>query len=58
MYKMEHLVNGINSLIWEERAFPEGGRYFYSPALGQLRLSLGHSGEPVRGGILADEMGL
>jgi hypothetical protein len=58
MYKMEHLENGINSLIWEERAFPEGGRYFYSPILGQLRLALGHSSEPVRGGILADEMGL
>jgi hypothetical protein len=58
MYKMEHLEHGINSLIWEERAFPEGGRYFYSPALGQLRLNIGDSTEPVRGGILADEMGL
>ncbi|KAG7355848.1 SNF2/helicase domain containing protein [Nitzschia inconspicua] len=58
MYKMEHLNHGINSLIWEERKFPEGGKYFYSPILGQLRLALGHSAEPVRGGILADEMGL
>lgn len=58
MYKMEHLEHGINSLIWEQRTFPEGGDYFYSPILGQLRLALGHNVEPLRGGILADEMGL
>lgn len=58
MYKMEHLEHGTNSLIWQELAFPEGGRYYYSPVLGQLRLSLGKGSESVRGGILADEMGL
>jgi hypothetical protein len=58
MYKMEHLEGGLNSLIWEERSFLEGGRYFYSPVLGQLRLSLGSQANPVRGGILADEVSL
>ena len=58
MYKMEHLEHGLNSLIWEERSFSEGGKYYYSPILGQLRLSLGQGGEVVRGGLLCDEMGL
>jgi hypothetical protein len=53
MYKMEHLERGINSLIWEERSFPEGDRYFYSPVLGQLRLSLGENDDIVRGGIVS-----
>jgi hypothetical protein len=57
MWKAEHLPGtGINGLLWERREFPDGGNYFFSPVLGQLRLSL--SDEPVRGGILADEMGL
>ena len=46
---------GINSILWEEREFLDGGRYYYSPALGQMRL------EPppvMKGGILADEQGL
>ena len=56
MWKAEHLPGtGINGLLWEQREFPDGGKYFFSPVLGQLRLSL--SNEPVRGGILADEMG-
>ena len=56
MWKAEHLPgNGINGLLWEQREFPDGGNYYFSPVLGQLRLSL--SDEPVRGGILADEMG-
>lgn len=29
---------GINSILWEEREFWDGGKYYYSPALGQIRL--------------------
>ena len=72
MYEQEQLSNGINSLIWEQRSFPEGDKYYYSPALGQLRLTLKSlpnttkapsstsltTTNPVRGGILSDEMGL
>ena len=56
MLQMEQLGGfGINSILWEEREFNDGGKYYYSPALGQLRLE-----KPpiVTGGILADEMGL
>ena len=56
MQEMETLGGfGLNSMIWEEREFFDGGKYYYSPALGQIRL-----GRPpdTRGGILADEMGL
>jgi len=39
MTQMEHLDGfGINSIIWEEREFLDGGKYYYSPALGQIRL--------------------
>jgi hypothetical protein len=56
MVQMESLGGfGINSILWEEREFLEGGKYYYSPALGQIRLSP----PPVmKGGILADEQGL
>ncbi|KAL7547448.1 hypothetical protein ACHAWF_010744 [Thalassiosira exigua] len=56
MTQMENLGGfGINSVLWEERAFLDGGHYYYSPALGQLRL-----GRPPAtvGGCVADEMGL
>ena len=58
MIQMEHLPGakfGINSLLWEEREFLDGGRYFYCPSLGQMRL------EPpadCKGGVLADVMGM
>ena len=40
MTQMENLKGfGINSILWEEREFLDGGRYYYSPALGQIRLS-------------------
>ena len=55
MTQMEQLGGfGINSIIWEERTFLDGGKYYYSPALGQIRLS-----RPPKsvGGCLADEMG-
>lgn len=56
MTQMERLGGfGINSIIWEEREFLDGGKYYYSPALGQIRLSR----PPVTvGGCCADEMGL
>lgn len=55
MYDMEHLGGlGVNSLVWEEREFPDGGKYYYSPALGQLRLD---RPEATGGGMLTDEMG-
>jgi len=55
MTQMEHLEGfGINSILWEERRFLDGGSYYYSPALGQIRLNK----PPVTvGGCLADEMG-
>jgi superfamily II DNA or RNA helicase len=62
MLQMEHLGGfGLNSLFWEEREFADGGKWFYSPATGQARLSLGGTqGRPpvMKGGILVDEMGL
>lgn len=39
MYHMERLGN-LNRLIWEKRKFHEGDTYYYSPALGQVRLFL------------------
>lgn len=48
----------LNALLWEKREFQDGGTYWYSPALGQVRLTLNTGGQVVRGGILADEMGL
>ena len=46
---------GINSILWEEREFLDGGKYYYSPALGQIRLA---PPPAMKGGILADEQGL
>ena len=58
MIQMEHLEGayGINSLLWEERTFPDGGHYYYSPALGQVRL--GAPPPHMKGGLLCDEQGL
>jgi hypothetical protein len=58
MVQMEHLPGpyGINSLLWEQRSFPDGGHYYYSPALGQIRL--GAPPPHMRGGLLCDEQGL
>ena len=40
MRQMEKLPGfGINSIIWEERNFLDGNKYYYSPALGQIRLN-------------------
>lgn len=55
MHQMERLGN-LNHLVWECRRFPEGDTYYYSPALGQLRLTLSHDepallcGKPFGGG--------
>ena len=39
MTQMESLGGfGINSVLWEERTFLDGGKYYDSPALGQIRL--------------------
>ena len=65
LHNMERLGN-LNKLVWERRQFSEGDTYYYSPALGQVRLTLSSkSGSTQRdwnsswggGGILADEMG-
>ena len=58
MTQMEHLEGayGINSLLWEKRSFPDGGHYYYSPALGQVRL--GAPPPVMKGGLLCDEQGL
>jgi SNF2-related domain len=56
MRQMEKLGGlGLNSILWEERQWEDGGKYYYSPALGQLRLARPAT---MHGGILADEMGL
>lgn len=56
MMQMEHLGGfGINSILWEEREFLDGGKYYYSPALGQMRLN---KPPEMKGGLLCDEMGL
>lgn len=60
MLQMEQIVSkgalfGINSILWEEREFVDGGKYYYSPAIGQLRLDPPH--KDVVGGLLCDEMG-
>jgi hypothetical protein len=64
MNQMEQLPGmGLNSLIWEERQFPEGDVYYYSPALGQARLHLDctkqqqQGNAAATGGMLVDEMG-
>ena len=55
MKDMESLPRGLNGLFWEERAFADGGSYYYSPQLGEMRLEA----PPVmHGGLLCDEMGL
>lgn len=58
MVQMENLKGayGINSLLWEQRTFPDGGHYYYSPAFGQIRL--GAPPPLMRGGLLVDEQGL
>ena len=38
MQDMEELPRGINGLFWEERAFGDGGTYYFSPQLGEMRL--------------------
>jgi hypothetical protein len=60
MHRMEQLNGGVNSIFWEQRQFPDGGTYYYSPALGQLRLFLGQAvdkrPQEVKGGLLCDEV--
>ena len=52
MRDMESLPRGINGLFWEERAFGDGGAYYFSPQLGEMRLEA----PPVmHGGLLCDE---
>lgn len=46
---------GLNSLFWEERAWGDGGSYYYFPEAGELRLKRPPT---VRGGLLCEEMGL
>ncbi|KOO29940.1 snf2 super family [Chrysochromulina tobinii] len=55
MVDMEALPRGINGLFWEVRPFADGGAFYYSPQLGEMRL-----GAPpvMHGGLLCDEMGL
>lgn len=53
MLQMEQVE--LNQLMWEEREFWDGGKYYYCPGLGQLRLDKPRN---LRGGLLCDEMGL
>ena len=52
MQDMEELPRGINSLFWEERAFGDGGTYYFSPQLGEMRLE---APPLMHGGLLCDE---
>ena len=60
MKMMENIDGGLNSIIWEQREFLDGGYYYWSPALGQARLFLGTTPEKVqpivKGGLLCDEV--
>lgn len=57
MRDQERLVGGINGKFFECRLFADGGTYWYSPILGELRI--GADAPPlVRGGVVADEMGM
>ena len=48
---------GLNQRFWETRRWLDGGEYYYSPQLGELRI--GADKPPVvRGGLLCDEMGM
>jgi len=38
-----NLSLGLNGLLWERRAFHERDTYYYSPALGQARLTIGEN---------------
>ena len=53
MLDMEALPRGINGLFWEERPFADGGSFFYSPALGEMRMA---RPPMMHGGLLCDEM--
>ncbi|ACO67442.1 SNF2 super family [Micromonas commoda] len=55
MRDKERSERGLNGVFWEERRWADGGKYWYFPLAGELRLS-----EPplVRGGMLSEEMGL
>ena len=46
------LPRGINGLFWEERAFGDGGTYYFSPQLGEMRLE---APPLMHGGLLCDE---
>lgn len=52
---METIHGGINSLFWEKRPFKDGGCFYYSPNLGEMRME---SPPTMHGGLLCDEMGL
>ena len=52
MQDMEALPRGINGLFWEERAFGDGGTYYFSPQLGEMRLE---APPLMHGGLLCDE---
>ena len=49
------LTTSALSCALQERPFPDGGCFYYSPQLGEMRLA-----EPpmMHGGLLCDEMGL
>ena len=50
MMQQEQIPGGLNALLWEERQFADGlGTYFYSPAVGQIRLLLGGNPTKQRG---------
>eukprot|EP00038_Savillea_parva_P008091 m.174656 g.174656 ORF g.174656 m.174656 type:complete len:1539 (-) comp13862_c0_seq1:285-4901(-) len=57
MRDQETLESGINGKFFECRSFADGGTFWYSPILGELRI--GTDVPPiVRGGVVADEMGM
>ena len=57
MIDCEESGGGLNQRFWETRRWRDGGEYYYSPQLGELRI--GADKPPVvRGGLLCDEMGM
>lgn len=57
MIDREHSNRGLNGYFWETWTWRDGGEFYYSPRLGELRI--GEDKPPiVHGGLLCDEMGM
>eukprot|EP00040_Diaphanoeca_grandis_P022953 m.124191 g.124191 ORF g.124191 m.124191 type:complete len:593 (-) comp29043_c5_seq1:291-2069(-) len=57
MMDAEKIEGGINRYFWETREWKDGGKFFYSPLLGEVRIGCDEPPE-IHGGLLCDEMGM